>query len=430
MNLPNPQKGQHRIVILGGGFGGLKLARHLAREPRFQLLIIDRNNFHQFQPLLYQVATAGLESPSISFPLRKVFQNRKNVFIRVAEITGVETSNKTVKTSTGDYKYDTLVIALGTNTNYFGNQQLKTNGMGLKSVPEAIYLRNKLLKNYEKALVASTEEERIAALNMVIVGGGPTGVELAGAVAEMRNHTLPKEYPEIDFTKMEIVLIEALDRVLSTMSESSSRKAQKYLESLGVSVRLNTRVDAYDGQTVTTNNEPINSKLVVWAAGVKPVHLEGFPSHLLTKKGRIRTDEFNRVESLDNVYVVGDLAGMSTADYPDGHPQVAPAAIQQAKNLAKNLKRGLKNKSPKPFRYVDKGSMATVGRNLAVVELPFIKFGGLFAWFTWMFVHLMSIVGIKNRFFVFINWMSNYFSSSNLSLRLILSAQKDTSHEA
>ncbi len=429
MKLPDPQKGQQRIVILGAGFGGLKLARLLARDTHFQLLIIDRNNFHQFQPLLYQVATAGLESPSISFPLRKVFQNRKNVLIRVAEITGIETSNKIIKTSTGDYKYDLLVIALGTNTNYFGNQQLKTKGMGLKSVPEAIYLRNKLLKNYEKALVASSEEERSTHLNIVIVGGGPTGVELAGAVAEMRNHTLHKEYPEIDFTRMEIVLIEALDRLLISMSESSSKKAAKYLESLGVSVRLNTHVDGYDGITVTTNSAPVKSSCVVWAAGVKPVHLDGMPEEVLTKRGRINTNEYNRVESLDNVYVIGDLAGMSTPDYPNGHPQVAPAAIQQAENLAKNLKRSLKNKPLKPFRYVDKGSMATVGRNLAVVELPFVKFGGLFAWLTWMFVHLMSIVGVKNRFFVLINWISNYFSSSNLSLRLILSAQKDTSHE-
>jgi NADH dehydrogenase len=423
MSIPEPQKGQKRIVVLGIGFAGLKLARRLAGNKKIQLVLIDRNNYHQFQPLLYQVATAGLEPSSISFPIRKVFQNKQNVYIRIAGVNNIDTENKTIHTEAGAYTYDMLVIALGTNTNYYGNKQLEDSCVGLKTVSEALYIRNKILKNYEKAVVTDDEQERESALNIVIVGGGPTGVELAGAIAEMKNNILPKEYPEIDFSKMNIFLIEAVDRLLNSMTEFSSRNAKKYLDKLGVNVLLKTYVTAYDGRSVITSQGQINSLCVIWAAGVRALPVKGIPVELTGRNGRILVNEFNQVLPLDNVYAIGDIALMKTGELPDGHPQVAPVAIQQAANLANNIHRILRNKSLKKFKYINKGSMATVGRNLAVVEIGFLKFSGIMAWLTWMFVHLMSILGIKNRFFIFINWVSNYFTY-NLSLRLILKPLK------
>ena len=423
INIPSPQKGQQRIVILGAGFGGLKLARLLAKHKNNQVVVIDRNNYHQFQPLLYQVATAGLEPSSISFPIRKIFQKRQNVFIRIAEIEKIDAQNHLVQTSKGFYKYDKLVVALGTTTNFFGNRDLEENGIGLKTVSEALYIRNQILKNYENALVTANEQEREAALNIAIVGGGPTGVELAGSVAELRNSILPKEYPELDFSKMNIFLIEATGRLLGGMSLSSSQKAKKYLQKLGVNVLLNTRVESYNGQTVDTDAGAILSSNVVWAAGMKGTPVTGLPAGTFLPNGRISVNEFNKVNGTDNIYAIGDIASMATSEYPSGHPQVAPGAIQQAENLAKNLVREKQNKPLLPFRYKDKGTMATVGRNLAVVDLPFLKFGGFFAWVTWMFVHLMSIIGIKNRFFIFVNWLTNYFTY-NLSLRLIIKPRK------
>ncbi len=423
LNLPAPQPGQQRIVILGAGFGGLKLARLLAPDEKNQILIIDRNNYHQFQPLLYQVATAGLEPSSISFPIRKIFQKKKNVFIRIAETEEIQTATKTVHTNKGRYKYDKLVIALGTTTNFFGNGQLEENSIGLKTVAEALYIRNQLLKNYENALASGNEKDREAALNIAIVGGGPTGVELAGAIAELRNTILPKEYPELDFSKMNIFLIEATNRLLGAMSPASSGKAKKYLQKLGVKVLLNTRVESYNGRTVTTDSGNIRSSNVVWAAGMRGTPVKGLPAETVLPNGRIRVNEFNQVKGAEQIYAVGDIAAMILPHYPNGHPQVAPAAIQQAENLALNIQREQRNKPPRPFQYREKGTMATVGRNLAVVELPFVKFGGFFAWATWMFVHLMSILGMKNRFFIFVNWLTNYFTY-NLSLRLIIKPRK------
>lgn len=423
LNIPETIPGQQRIVILGAGFGGLKLARLLAADDKTQLLIIDRNNYHQFQPLLYQVATAGLEPSSISFPIRKIFQKKKNVFIRIAEIEKIDTETQMVHTGKGRFRYDKLVISIGTTSNFFGNRQLEENSIGLKTVAEALYIRNQLLKNYENALGSADEQEREAALNIAIAGGGPTGVELAGAIAELRNTILPKEYPELDFTKMNIFLIEAADRLLGSMSAFSSEKAKKYLHKLGVKVLLNTRVESYDGKTVVTDAGKILSSNVVWAAGMKGRPLKGLPEKALMPNGRIRVNEFSEVKGVDHVYALGDIAAMILPSFPNGHPQVAPAAIQQAENLAQNLLRKREGKQPRSFQYKDKGTMATVGRNLAVVELSFLKFGGFFAWFTWMFVHLMSILGIKNKFFIFTNWVSNYFTY-NLSLRLIIKPRK------
>jgi NADH:ubiquinone reductase (H+-translocating) len=423
INIPGPEKSQQKIVILGAGFGGLKLARLLANNQQFQILIIDRNNYHQFQPLLYQVATAGLEPSSISFPIRKIFQKKKNVFIRIADIERVDPETKNVITNKGRFNFDKLVIALGTTTNFFGNTKIEENSIGLKTVSEALYIRNQILKNYENALVSENEEIRESALNIAIVGGGPTGVELAGAIAELRNNILPKEYPELDFSKMNIFLIEATDRLLGSMSPSSSKKAQKYLLNLGVKIQLNTMVNGYEGNNVITDSGNILSSNVIWAAGMKGTTLTGLPQEAVTQNGRIEVDEFNKVKGMDNIFAIGDIALMKTPQYPNGHPQVAPGAIQQAENLAKNFIRERTHKKLEPFTYKEKGTMATVGRNLAVVELPFIKFGGFFAWVTWMFVHLMSILGIKNRFFIFINWLTNYFTY-NLSLRLIIKPRK------
>jgi NADH:ubiquinone reductase (H+-translocating) len=423
INIPCPEKGQQRIIILGAGFGGLRLARQLARSDRFQILLIDRNNYHQFQPLLYQVATAGLEPSSISFPIRKIFQKKKNVFIRIAEIEAVVPETNTVKTNIGLFSYHKLVIALGTTTNFFGNNIIEENSIGLKTVSEALYIRNQILKNYENALVSTNSEACEAALNITIVGGGPTGVELAGAIAELRNNILPKEYPELDFSKMNIFLIEATDRLLGAMSDFSSRKAKNYLQKLGVKVLTGTMVKFCEGNKVITDTGVILSSNVVWAAGMKGATLNGIPPAALSQNGRIEVDSFNRVKGLENLFAIGDLALMRTPEYPNGHPQVAPVAIQQAENLARYFLTEGENKKPKPFSYKDKGTMATVGRNLAVVELPFAKFGGFFAWATWMFVHLMSILGIKNRFFIFVNWLTNYFTY-NLSLRLIIKPRK------
>lgn len=423
INIPNPEKGQQRIVILGAGFGGLKLARLLSRSNRFQILLINRNNYHQFQPLLYQVATAGLEPSSISFPIRKIFQKKKNVFIRIAEIEAVEPEKKTVKTNFGRFNYDKLVVAVGTTTNFYGNNKIEENSIGLKTVSEALFIRNQILKNYENALFSENEEEREAELNIVIVGGGPTGVELSGAIAELRNNILPNEYPELDFSKMNIFLIEATNRLLSAMSDSSSQKAKKYLQKLGVKVLTGTMVKSCEGNEVLTDSGIILSSNVIWAAGMKGTFLNGIPPEVVSPDGRIAADAFNKIQGMDNIFVLGDIALMKTPNFPKGHPQVAPVAIQQAQNLARNFLAEAENEKPRPFIYKDKGTMATIGRNLAVVELPFVKFGGFLAWATWMFVHLMSILGIKNRFFIFVNWLSNYFTY-NLSLRLIIKPKK------
>jgi NADH dehydrogenase len=423
INIPAPKEGQERVIIVGAGFGGLRLARLLAGSNRIQIVLIDRNNYHQFQPLLYQVATAGLEPSSISFPIRKIFQKKKNVFIRIAETEAVEPETNTVKTNIGQFNFHKLVIALGTTTNFFGNSKIEENSIGLKTVSEALYIRNQILKNYENALVSENEEVSEAALNIAIVGGGPTGVELAGAIAELRNNILPKEYPELDFSRMNIFLIEATDRLLGAMSEFSSQKAKKYLEKLGVKVLTGTMVKTCEGNKVITDTGIILSSNVVWAAGMKGRTLDGIPPEAVSQNGRIEVDLFNKVKGLDNVFAIGDIALMKTPEYPNGHPQVAPVAIQQAENLARYFLAEGENKEPKPFIYKDKGTMATVGRNLAVVELPFAKFGGFFAWATWMFVHLMSILGIKNRFFIFVNWLTNYFTY-NLSLRLIIKPKK------
>ena len=408
-----------RVVIIGGGFGGLKLAKSLSKK-EFQLVLIDRNNYHQFQPLFYQVATAGLEPSAIAFPFRKAFQGEKHMHIRITEVNSVNTKENYINTGIGRINYDFLVLATGVDTNFFGNQKIIANAMPMKSVSEALGIRNKILENYELAIGTEDKEEQKALMNIVVVGGGPTGVEVSGTLAEMKKHILPKDYPELNFDYMQVSLVESSPRVLNSMSDIASKKATQYLQKLGVHIFAGISVKDYDGRTVTlADGSIINSRMLLWAAGVTGNKLEGIPTEALAPKNRIKVDAYSKVEGTDNIYAIGDIALMTEEKYPNGHPQVAQPAIQQAELLAKNLLNRIHNKSLVPFHYKDLGSMATVGKNLAVVDLPRFKFQGFFAWLVWMFVHLMSIVGIKNRLFIFINWVWNYITYDQ-SLRLII----------
>ncbi len=412
-----------KLIIIGGGFGGLRLARKLSNKPGFDVTLIDRYNFHQFQPLFYQVATAGLDASNISFPLRKVFHKSKNVRFRMAEVLQVNTADKKVVTDIGTYEFDALVIATGADTNFFGNKNLIDHALPMKSTLEALQLRYCLLNNFEEAVNADVNKlQRL--MNIVVVGGGPTGVELSGAIADMRRFVLPKDYPELDFSLMKIYLLEGTGKTLGVMSEKSSEQSRKYLEKLGVKVLTNTILKDYDGEKATLQNgEIIETSTVIWAAGVKGNVPEGINKDLIAKGNRIKIDRHCQVIGFPDIYAIGDVAYMEEPAYPNGHPQLAPVAMQQADMLAQNLRRVEMKSSDKQleeFVYNDKGSMATVGRNLAVVDMPKPKlhFGGFFAWMIWMSLHLMLILGVKNRFFVFINWVYNYFTRDQ-NLRLI-----------
>ncbi|MCW3101719.1 MAG: NAD(P)/FAD-dependent oxidoreductase [Bacteroidetes bacterium] len=408
-----------RIVIVGGGFAGLQLARTLS-DSDFQVVLIDKNNYHQFQPLFYQVATAGLEPSTISFPFRKIFQNKKNVHIRVAEVQKVDAANSQLETSIGIVHYHYLVIAIGADTNFFGNKKLMELSYPMKSVSEALTLRNRILENYEKALTETDREKRKTLMNIVVVGGGPTGVEVSGTLAEMKKTILPKDYPELDFKMMQVYLLEGSPKVLNVMSENASKKAHEYLTDLGVNVFLNSRVKDYDGENVfLEGGKAIPTNTLVWAAGVTGNRLEGLDPAVIGRAGRIIVDRQNKVKGSSNIFAIGDIAYMTEEKFPDGHPQVAQVAIQQAKLLAKNFKNMDEKKELKEFFYKDLGSMATVGRNKAVADFPKWKFAGFFAWLIWMFIHLMSIVGGKNRLFAFINWAWSYVTFDQ-SLRLIM----------
>ena len=414
-----PETKQKRVVIVGAGFAGLRLARKLYKH-NFQIVLIDRNNYHQFQPLFYQVATSGLEPSSISFPLRKVFQKEKNVFIRVAEVERIIPDKNNIETSLGIVWYDYLVIATGATTNFFGMESFSKNSIPMKSVSEALYLRNTLLENFEKAVTIRDEKEVKKLLNVVVVGGGPTGVEVCGALAEMKKYVLPKDYPELNFSHMSITLVEANGHLLHGMSKESGEKALTYLTKLEVIVKLKHKVLSYDGEEVELEDqENFLTKTLIWAAGVKGQMPGGIAPDKIVKGNRIKVNRFNQVNDLPNIFAIGDIAYMETESYKNGHPQVAQVALQQATNLANNLIYIQNSKELVPFEYRDKGSMATVGRNRAVVDLPRLKFGGIIAWLIWMFVHLMSIVGVKNRLVIFINWMWNYLTYDQ-SLRLIL----------
>ena len=420
MNPNIPETNQKRVVIVGAGFGGLVFAQKLAKQD-FQIVLIDKNNYHQFQPLFYQVAMAGLEPSSISFPLRKIFQHTPNVHIRITKVNALDTSKQSITTDLGEISYDYLVLGLGTDTNFFGNQNMMDKAIPMKSVSEAIFLRNRVLQNLEDALTTEDPLEREGLMNMVVVGGGPTGVEVSGTLAEMKKIILPKDYPELDFKLMKIYLFESSPEVLEVMSDEASAKGKEYLEQLGVIVKTSIRIVDFDGEyAYTSTDEKIRTNNVVWAAGVKANAITGFSSEIFGRGGRIKVNEFNQVEGFKNIFALGDLALMTTdVDFPNGHPQMAQPAIQQGKLLAQNFTKIINNRSPKAFKYKDLGSMATIGRNLAVVDLPFWKFQGIFAWYVWMFVHLMSILGVKNKILIFINWLWNYITYDQ-SLRLII----------
>jgi NADH dehydrogenase len=414
-----PATGKKRVVIVGCGFAGLKLARKL-RYSGYQVVIVDKRNYHQFQPLFYQVATAGLEPSAISFPLRKIFQRYKDFYIRIAEVTNIDTDKQQLWTTLGIIRYDYLVLTQGASNYFFGMKSMESLSKPMKSVSEALDLRNTLLQNFENALASTTEEDQEGFLNLVVVGGGPTGVEVSGALADMRKYVLGKDYPEIDKEKIHIYLIEGMNRLLGALSEKSSVKAKEFLERLGVSVLLNTQVKDFDGKQVeTSDGKKIRSNLVIWTAGIAGAKIGGLRDSSYGRNNRILVDRVNLVKGYANIYALGDVALMEEPRFLHGHPQVAPVAIQQASHLAKNLKRMQSQEEMIPFSYKDKGTMATVGRNLAIVELPNARFYGTFAWLVWMFVHLMSIVGIRNRFLILINWFWNYVTYDT-SLRLIL----------
>ncbi len=432
-----------KIVIIGGGFGGLKVARSLNNKAGFEIYLLDKYNYHQFQPLFYQVATAGLDPSNISFPLRKVFHKSRNVHFRMAEVKEIVVADNLpapprepiwakeshvtgrqgkVVTDIGDFTYDVLVLATGADTNFFGNQNLIDNAFPMKSTVEAVQLRHRLIQNFEDALSAKNETELQRLMTVVVVGGGPTGVELSGAIADMRRFVLPKDYPELDFTKMKIYLLEGGPKILGAMSEKSSEDSLKYLQKLNVIVQINTVVKDYNGKIVTLQSgTTIESAMVIWAAGIKGNIPEGISKDLIVKGNRIKVDRFNKVSGFDNIYAVGDVAYMETEKYPNGHPQVASVAIQQGNLLAYNLRR-MEMKSPhiKEFEYYDKGTMATVGRNLAVVDIPKPKLHirGFLAWMMWMGLHLVLLLGVKNRLSVFSNWIYNYITYDQ-NLRLI-----------
>lgn len=407
MNIP--RSSFPRIVIIGGGFAGISLAKKL-RNKKVQVVLLDKHNYHNFQPLMYQVATGGLEPDSIAYPIRKIVQEYKDFYFRLAEVREIDAKNNTIYADIGELKFDYLVIATGSKTNYFGNKEIERNSMAMKTIPQSLNIRSLILENFEQALLTNDIDERHSLMNFVLVGGGPTGVELAGALAEMKKAILPKDYPDLDVRKMEINLIQSGDRILNTMSENASEKAEKFLLNLGVSVWKNVRVTGYDGKTVTTNSDlSFDSATVIWTAGVQGALPHGLKADSFIKNvDRIKVNQFNQVEGYDNLFAIGDIAVMTSEEYPQGHPMMAQPAMQQGRLLAENVIRLLDKKELKPFVYKDKGSMATIGRNKAVVDLPNYKFSGVFAWFVWMFVHLFSLIGFKNKAVVFLNWVYNY----------------------
>lgn len=411
-----PQSKQKRIVVIGGGFAGINFVQNMSFFP-CQIVMIDKNNYHTFQPLLYQVATAGLEADSISYPLRGIFNNENFVF-RIADVYEIYSEKNQISTSLGIIDYDYLVIATGSKTNYFGNKRLEQNTWPMKSVPEALNLRSLLIQNFEDALIADSLISRKALMHYVIVGAGPTGVELAGALAELKSKALRNDYPELELDEMEIWLAEAGPRVLGAMSEEAGNKAKDYLLQLGVKVMLNTKIEDYDGNVMTYNGgQKVHASTVIWAAGVAGNSIKGIRAEALHRSGRILVDDYNLVQGHTNIYALGDVSLMITERCPNGHPMLAQVAIQQGKNLAKNFKRDSEQKTA--FSYNDLGSMATIGKNKAVVDLPKWKFQGVFAWFVWMFVHLMSLIGFRNRFITFVNWLYSYFRYDK-GIRLII----------
>lgn len=407
-----------RLIVIGGGFAGLQFLNKVD-ENLFDIILIDKLNHHQFQPLFYQVATSQIEPSSISFPLRKIFQKRKDVRIRMAEVLSVDPINNILKTNVGEFGFDYLVIATGCRTNFFGNQSIQKNAFTLKSTHQAITIRNSILENFEKILY-TTDDDKEALYNIVIVGGGPTGVELSGAFAEIKRDILPKDYPRIDFSRLQIILLEGSPNTLNNMSAMAKKASAEYLKNLGVVLRTGVYVSNYDGNTITlTDGSTIKSNNLIWAAGVTGNILPGLDEQIILKSKRYLVDRHNKVVGYNHIFAIGDIASMPTPKYPNGHPQLANVAINQGRNLANNLKAMLVGGKLKEYEYKDLGSMATIGRNKAVIDLPFVSFKGYFAWYVWMFLHLMLILSVRNKLIIFINWAWNYLTK-NSSLRLIL----------
>jgi len=419
MLLNRSERSYKRIIIIGGGFGGVELARKL-KDKDVEVLLIDRNNYHTFQPLLYQVATGTLASDSISFPLRKMFKSQQNFRFRMAEVERIDHQHKIVHTSVGQYDYDYLIVATGATTNFFGNKEVERFALPMKNVIEAQNIRSYVLQNFEEAVLRKNMSDRERYLNFVVVGGGPTGVELSGAIAEIQLHMLKKDYPELSSNEMNVYLVEGMGKVLGALSEKSSRDAERYLKELGVKVILNTTVTNYDGNTITlSNGESIPTKTVIWGAGVMGQFPEGIDSEIIQRGNRIQTDGQCRVIGMQDVYAIGDVSAMITEKYPRGLPGVAPAAQQQGKYVANHIINVMNGQEVEDFEYFDKGSMATVGRNRAVVDLKSFHMNGFLAWMTWMFVHLVSIFGFRNRVVTFVNWTLK-FLTKNSGIRLII----------
>ena len=425
INIQRNQK--KRVVIVGGGLGGLRLAEDLYGSG-MQVVLIDKNNFHQFPPLIYQIASAGIDPSSISFPFRQIFRKRKDFYFRMAEARMVDTEKKILQTSIGKIDYDYLVLAAGATTNYFGNKNIEEWAIPMKTVPEAMGLRNALLSNLERALTCATEEERQELLNVVIVGGGATGVEIAGALAEMRRYVIPYDYPDMDSSLMHIYLIEAGDRLLAGLSQESSQKAYEFLKSMGVDIQFGKMVTDYrDHKVVMKDGTEIPTRTFLWVSGIRANAMPGIDENHLGRGFRFKVDEYNRIPGVEDVFAIGDQClQTSDAAYPNGHPQVAQVAIQQAKNLAKNLKlinQGADSSELTAFHYKNLGSMATIGRNKAVVEIGKFRSQGFFAWVLWLVVHLRSILGVKNKMMVLLNWLWKYVSYND-SIRMITYATK------
>jgi NADH dehydrogenase len=417
INIPETDK--KRVVIVGCGFAGLTLAKKLRKSP-FQVVIIDKHNYHQFQPLFYQIASAGLDADSITFPIRKIFQKYEDFYIRKAVVEEVKVSESQLITSLGNIIYDYLVLAHGATNSFFGSDKMRQFSKGMKSIGEALDLRNTLLLNFENAIATIDKEEQNRLLNIVIIGGGPSGVEIAGALAEMNKFVIRKDYPELKDKNVNIYLIEGTERLLNSMSAKSSEKARQFLEKSGVRILTNTFAVDCDNISVTTSTgEKINTGLILWTAGISGNRIKGFSPENYGKGGRFYVDRSSRIKGYENIFAIGDISLMTEGKYPSGHPQVAQVAIQQAKLLSGNLKNLSKYKPLEEFSYKDLGTMATVGKHLAVVELPHFHFHGVFAWFVWMFIHLMGIIGVRNKLMIFINWAWKYFTYDQ-SLRLIL----------
>lgn len=425
INIQRNQK--KRVVIVGGGLGGLRLAEDLYGVG-MQVVLIDKNNFHQFPPLIYQIASAGIDPSSISFPFRQIFRKRKDFYFRMAEARMVDTDKKILQTSIGKIDYDYLVLAAGATTNFFGNKNIEDWAIPMKTVPEAMGLRNALLSNLERALTCATEEERQELLNVVIVGGGATGVEIAGALSEMKRYVIPYDYPDMDSSLMHIYLIEAGDRLLAGMSQDSSKKAYDFLKSMGVDIQFGKMVTDYrDHKVIMKDGTEIPTRTFLWVSGIRANAMPGIDESHLGRGFRFKVDQYNRIPGLEGVFAIGDQCLQTTDEaYPNGHPQVAQVAIQQAKNLAKNLKKineGQAESSLTAFKYKNLGSMATIGRNKAVVEIGKLRSQGFFAWILWLVVHLRSILGVKNKMMVLLNWLWKYVSYND-SIRMITYATK------